>query len=684
MSIKSKPGTLNGDTGTEPGCEILEEKFTNERGELCLRRYQKGRFLGKGGFAKCYEVRDLVSGRILAAKIIDKSTLTKGRAQQKLMSEIRIHRSMNHPSIVRFEGYFEDPKCVYMLLEMCPNQTLKETVKRRKRLHELEVQCYLSQLIPAMKHIHSMNVIHRDLKLGNLFLGKGMELKVGDFGLAAKLDFAGERRRTVCGTPNYIAPEVLDSKVLGHSFEADIWSLGVIVYTMLVGKPPFETSNVRHTYKRIRANDYHIPEDAHISDAARGLIHRILVLNPSKRPSLAEILEDRFMTKNPIPPLLPLSSLISPLNEEFLRAYTGPNTSSSAVLCGDPVLKKSVTESTGPTLASARPPTVSIMSPRPTSGTATAATILALKTNNYVLTSDRRGPPTRRDTRPSHTRQSTRTLIKPPSEQCLRKTTLAQSKGMTSQAVLQPYSSVVASARQTHGVASGTSVRPFSSQVNMRPQQQDGPIACVEYYLDYTDKYGVGYVLNSGVVGFYYNDMTNLLFIPQKNQYAYTDYYQRSGPESVKYYSAIDYPADLKKKVKIMTHFSVYYNRIKEENQLRVAPQTLPELSAEYCAVKRVIKTKNGLLLKLTNNVLQTFFNDKTQLTISFKRKTLIYMDKKGAKESVRLANDFMLNANERIVKRYKYTMNLLSLLSAAKTPPAGGVRLRKPASDHC
>ena len=105
-------------------------------------------------------------------------------------------------------------------------------------------------MISALKYLHDHRIIHRDLKLGNLFLNEKMEVKVGDFGLATKLDFDGERKRTVCGTPNYLAPEVLDGKS-GHSYEVDIWSLGVILYTLIIGKPPFETSDVKDTYELI-------------------------------------------------------------------------------------------------------------------------------------------------------------------------------------------------------------------------------------------------------------------------------------------------------------------------------------------------------------------------------------------------------------------------------------------------
>ena len=92
-----------------------------------------------------------------------------------------------------------------------------------------------------------------------------MQIKVGDFGLAAKVIFEGEKKHTICGTPNYIAPEILDAK-LGHSYEVDYWSIGVICYTLLVGRPPFESPEVKQTYKRIKANDYKFPDTVDISD----------------------------------------------------------------------------------------------------------------------------------------------------------------------------------------------------------------------------------------------------------------------------------------------------------------------------------------------------------------------------------------------------------------------------------
>lgn len=182
---------------------------------------------------------------------------------------------------------------------------MNELIKRRKRLHELEVQCYTLQIVSALKYLHSHRIIHRDLKLGNLFLNDKMEIKLGDFGLATKLDFDGEKKRTICGTPNYIAPEVLEGKS-GHSYEVDIWSLGVIIYTLIIGKPPFETTDVKATYRRIRNNSYSFPENVQISDPARDLIMCILNGDPKRRPTLDEILNHEFLNHGgSIPKTLP-------------------------------------------------------------------------------------------------------------------------------------------------------------------------------------------------------------------------------------------------------------------------------------------------------------------------------------------------------------------------------------------
>ena len=290
-------------------------------------KYERGKFLGKGGFAKCYELKRVDNGRIYAAKIIDKQGLYNGRSKKKLINEIKIHKKLNNSNIVGFEKFFEDKDNVYILLELCSNQTLRELVKRRKRLNELEVQCYTLQIIRALKYLHNHRIIHRDLKLGNLFLTSKLELKLGDFGLAAKLEYDGQRRKTVCGTPNYVAPEILEKKN-GHSYEVDIWSLGIVIYTMLFGVPPFDANDEKIIYKKIKMNSYKFPDSIKVENSAKKLISSLLNLDPSKRPSLDSIIEhDFFKIYHSVPLILPISTLSCPLSQkyisEFLRSDSG-------------------------------------------------------------------------------------------------------------------------------------------------------------------------------------------------------------------------------------------------------------------------------------------------------------------------------------------------------------------------
>jgi serine/threonine protein kinase len=155
---------------------------------------------------------------------------------------------------------------------------MSELIKRRKKLSEPEARYYLAQIVESLQYLHRHLVIHRDLKLGNLFIDSNMCIKVGDFGLATALSHPDERRKTICGTPNYIAPEILEGKT-GHSFEVDIWSTGVILYTLLVGKPPFESKDVKSTYKRILANSYAFPEHTPVSADAKSLIRKMLMVS---------------------------------------------------------------------------------------------------------------------------------------------------------------------------------------------------------------------------------------------------------------------------------------------------------------------------------------------------------------------------------------------------------------------
>ncbi|KAF8981970.1 Cell cycle serine/threonine-protein kinase cdc5/MSD2 [Entomortierella lignicola] len=281
--------------------------------------YTRGPALGEGGFASCYIISDQKKHRY-AAKVIQKSDLPTFKTRQKLFAEIKIHQGLTHENIVKYYHCFEDDDFVYLVLEMCECKTLMELIKRRKRLTEPEVRYYMKEITAACSYLHrSASVIHRDLKLGNIFLTNDMHVRIGDFGLAT-LIVKDERKKTICGTPNYIAPEILFDTDNGHSFEVDIWSIGVIMYTLLVGKPPFQTNEVKAIYKKIRDNNYVFPDDIPISEEAKSLVAALLTPTPASRPSVEDVLSHPFFTSGYCPTKLDKSTLqTAPNFDEEIR-----------------------------------------------------------------------------------------------------------------------------------------------------------------------------------------------------------------------------------------------------------------------------------------------------------------------------------------------------------------------------
>eukprot|EP00088_Acartia_fossae_P047488 TRINITY_DN5148_c0_g1_i1.p1 TRINITY_DN5148_c0_g1~~TRINITY_DN5148_c0_g1_i1.p1 ORF type:complete len:588 (-),score=124.11 TRINITY_DN5148_c0_g1_i1:437-1945(-) len=262
-----------------------------------------------------------------------------------MSQEISIHKKVKHQYIVKLYSYFEDNSFVYVILELCRKKSLMELHKRRQAITEPETRYFMRQMLLGVQYLHDNNIIHRDLKLGNVFLNDDLEMKIGDFGLATMVEVKGEKKKTLCGTPNYIAPEVLGKK--GHSYEVDVWSLGCILYTLLVGKPPFETQTLKDTYSRIKRNEYHVP--SRVGTCAKNLITKLLQNDPDRRPSVSEILKDDFMTMGYLPVRLPASVLsMAPrfdtkLNASLIARRTPladynqvPNTIASSAGAGKP------------------------------------------------------------------------------------------------------------------------------------------------------------------------------------------------------------------------------------------------------------------------------------------------------------------------------------------------------------
>jgi polo-like kinase 1 len=182
--------------------------------------------------------------------------------------------------------------------------------RRNQQLSVPEVQYFMKQLTDAVSYLHDNSIIHRDLKLDNVFLDETLNVKVGDFGLATRLNNPFATRTEQCGTLQYMAPEVVGQR--RYSFSVDIWSMGVILYQLLVGKLPFQASQRDdNTQWRILTNDFSFPSDVHISQDAKDLISSMLHADPDQRPSLYEISRHPFLSiaGAKIPTWLPLSAL---------------------------------------------------------------------------------------------------------------------------------------------------------------------------------------------------------------------------------------------------------------------------------------------------------------------------------------------------------------------------------------
>ena len=585
--------------------DFIEEITTTLNNQTKTRQYIKGRFLGKGGFAKCYELICKDNNKVFAAKMLQKSNLKTERQRQKLITEIKIHKSCHHAHVVAFEHNFEDSENVYILLELCQNQTLNELHMRRKILTEIEVQCYIIQLVKALQYLHSHRIIHRDLKLGNLFLNDKMQLKVGDFGLATKLDYDGERKKTICGTPNYIAPEVINSS--GHSYEVDIWAIGIILYTLLVGKPPFETRDVKTTYGKIKKADYIFPENCKISDYAKNLIKKILVVDPKKRPSLNDILFDDFFNQGiVIPKLMPTSTLAFRPPLEYINRYMPKNTN----IIDKQEQNKEIKEK--------------------------------MNTSNEIT-------------------------------------------------------------KDTDNNDKSSIIPPFLNSTFLSKKE-----VWVTKWVDYSNKYGLGYILNNGFIGVYFNDNTKMLFNPQQKRITYVERKISDKQELLYTFSINEYPDDIKNKVNLFNEFKNFLEdeiKIKHSNTLynskdknklsfelnEEAKEKIKRKSTkinkkqlsvssdkqnqgdennfdinnnieeiDFIFVKKWLKTRHAMIFRFSNKIIQVCFQDRSQIIIHPLNQNITYINKNGEK-SIYPLNKGLNSSNHEMNKRVKYTKEVLA-----------------------
>lgn len=267
-------------------------KHSNGKIEIYKRKEE----LGRGGFATVYRVINESTNESFALKATSRQLLIKPKVLQKHRSEVAIQRSLNHPYILKLYDFFEDSANTYMVLELCPGRSVRDLVKQKGRLNEEETAKLLKNVIEGLCYLHDNRIIHRDLKLENFLIGSDGKVRIADFGLSAKLDYDDEKKYTVCGTPNYLSPELLIPGSHGHRYEVDIWAIGVCAFAMLTGKPPFETRHRSLTYEHIKNCQYQFPSDIILSPQSKNFIKTVLQIQPELRPNAYELLEHPFIS----------------------------------------------------------------------------------------------------------------------------------------------------------------------------------------------------------------------------------------------------------------------------------------------------------------------------------------------------------------------------------------------------
>ncbi|KAE9598922.1 hypothetical protein Lal_00022336 [Lupinus albus] len=306
----------------------------NKEKTILMQRYELGRLLGQGNFAKVYHARNLKTGQSVAIKVFNKEMVTRVGMIEQIKREISIMRRLRHPNVVQLYEVMASKTKIYFVMECVKGGELFDKVSRGK-LREDVARKYFQALIDAVDYCHSKGVFHRDLKPENVLLDENGDLKISDFGLSALL----ESRKidgllhTTCGTPAYVAPEVIKKK--GYDGDkADIWSCGVILYVLLAGYLPFNDRNLMEMYRKIGKGDFKCPP--WIAADSKKLLRRILDPNPKTRISITRIMDNSWFRKgykqieaSKCPPLSNRDG------EDFMdieAAFSSPNSEASTML----------------------------------------------------------------------------------------------------------------------------------------------------------------------------------------------------------------------------------------------------------------------------------------------------------------------------------------------------------------
>ncbi|XP_064445343.1 serine/threonine-protein kinase PLK3 isoform X2 [Mirounga angustirostris] len=568
---------LAGPPATDPGRLITDPRSG--------RTYFKGRLLGKGGFARCYEATDTETGNAYAVKVISQSRITKPHQREKILNEIELHRGLQHRHIVRFSHHFEDADNIYIFLELCSRKSLAHIWKARHTLLEPEVRYYLRQILSGLKYLHQRGILHRDLKLGNFFITENMELKMGDFGLATRLEPPEHRKK----------------------------------YTLLCGNPPFETVDLKETYRCIKQVHYTLP--ASLSLPARQLLAAILRASPQDRPSIDQILRHDFFTKGYTPDRLPVSSCVTvpdliphnPARILFVKVTKS--------LFGRKKKSKNHPEERDE---------------------------VSCLVNGLTRTSI--GHQDARPEAPAASGPAPLSLVETVPEDSSPRGTLASSgdgfeEGLTVATVVE---SALCALRNC------LAFMPPAEQ-NPAPLAQPEPLVWVSKWVDYSNKFGFGYQLSSRRVAVLFNNGTHMALSANRKTVHYS-------PASTKHvaFSVGAVPRALQPQLGVLRYFASYMEQhLMKGGDLPSVEEVevpVPPLLLQW------VKTDQALLMLFSDGTVQVnFYGDHTKLILSGWEPLLVTFVARNRSACTYLASHLrQLGCSPALRQRLRYALRLL------------------------
>ena len=277
--------------------------------ESKITDFEKEREIGKGGFGLVWKVIHKKTQKVYCIKVIQKQGIIEQKMIPQMNREIEIMYILNNPHCLRLKNHFEDDNNFYLVMPLASKGQLYRVLKKFRKFDERTAAQILRETISALSYLHSFNppIIHRDIKPENLLLNEGGRILLADYGWS-NFNMEGDVRKTFCGTPEYIAPEMLLKK--GHDTRVDIWSIGILMFELLSGYSPFVAKSNQELYQNIRRLKIQWPKD--MPPLAKNLITKILKLNPLDRPSFEEILDHQWFRQ---------TKMIKPLLENKMKTF---------------------------------------------------------------------------------------------------------------------------------------------------------------------------------------------------------------------------------------------------------------------------------------------------------------------------------------------------------------------------